>query len=86
MEVTGRHNFIRTRASDLVSRNLRVTRMLSLNKKIISLSGRKHRFLRKSTLYINGFCNSEQFDSICLDYVHQLVESVVAHGKYEDNM
>ena len=50
------------------------------------LSGRKHRFLHKSTVYINGFYNSEQFDSICLDYVYQLAESVVSHGKYEDNM
>ena len=37
-------------------------------------------------LYINGFCNSEQFDSIFLDCAYQLVESVVSHGKYEDNM
>ena len=33
MEVTGRHNFIRTRASDLVFWNLRVTGMLTLIKK-----------------------------------------------------
>ena len=33
-----------------------------------------------------GFSNSEQFDSICLDYAYQLVESVVSHGKYVDNM
>ena len=50
------------------------------------LNKQKSRFLHKSTLYINGFCNSEQFDSICLDYAYQLVESVVSHGKYEDNM
>ena len=28
----------------------------------------------------------EQFDKICLDYGYRLVESVVSHGKYEDNM
>ena len=50
------------------------------------LSGIIHRFFLKSTLYINGFCNSEQLDSICLDYGYQLVESVVSHGEYEDNM
>ena len=33
MEETGRHSFIRTRASDLVFWNLRVTGILSLNKK-----------------------------------------------------
>ena len=32
-EVTGRHNFIRAGASDLVFWNLRVTGMVSLNKK-----------------------------------------------------
>ena len=32
MEVTERHNFIRTKASDLVFWNLRVTGMLSLSK------------------------------------------------------
>ena len=106
MEVTARHNFIRTRASDLVFWNLRVTGMQSFNKKwyhwkkeLIEignlhmfwtsknyLSGRKHCLLHNSTLYVNGFCNSEQFVSICLDYVYQLVESVVSHGKYEDDM
>ena len=50
------------------------------------LSGRIHPFLRKCTLYINGFSNSDQFDSICLDYAYQIVKSVVSHGKYEDNM
>ena len=50
-----------------------------------SLPGRIYRFFRKPTLYINGYSNSEQFDSICLDYAYQLVESVVFHGKYEDN-
>ena len=50
------------------------------------LNRQKLHFLHKCTLYINGFCNSEQFDSICLDYAYQLVESVVSHGKYEDNM
>ena len=53
---------------------------------LYNLPGRIHRFFRKSTLYINGFSNSKQFDSICLDYAYQLVESVVTHGKYEDNM
>ena len=53
---------------------------------LCNLPGRIHRFFRKSTLYINGFSNSKQFDSICLDYAYQLVESVVTHGKYEDNM
>ena len=33
MEVTGKRNFIRTGASDLVFWNLRVTEMLSLNRK-----------------------------------------------------
>ena len=47
------------------------------------LNKQKLRFLYKSTLSINGFCNSEQFDSICLDYAYQLVESVLSHGKYE---
>ena len=37
-------------------------------------------------LYINGFSKSEEFDSIRLDSAYQLVESVVTHGKYEDNM
>ena len=46
-------------------------------------SKQKLRFLHKSTLSINGFCNSEQFDSICLDYAYQLVESVLSNGKYE---
>ena len=48
--------------------------------------GRIHHFFRRSILYINGFSNSDQFDSICLDYAYQLVESVVTQGKYEDNM
>ena len=30
------------------------------------LTGIIHRYLRKSTLYMNGFCNSEQFDSAIL--------------------
>ena len=34
-------------------------------------------------VYIDGFFNSH---SICLDYAYQLVESLVTHGKYEDNM
>ena len=46
----------------------------------------KLRFLQKCKLYINGFCNSEQFDSIWLDHVYQLVEPVVSHGKYEVNI
>ena len=48
------------------------------------LKKQKLRFLQKSTLYINGFCNNEQFDPICLDYAYQLVKSVVSQGKYED--
>ena len=48
--------------------------------------GRIHRFFRKSTLYINCFSNSELFALIYLDHAYQLVESVVTHGKYEDNM
>ena len=47
------------------------------------LNKEKLRFLHKSTLSINGFCNSQQFDSICLDYAYQLVESVLSYGKYE---
>ena len=31
------------------------------------LNKQKLRFFHKSTLSINDFCNSEQFDSICLD-------------------
>ena len=53
---------------------------------LYNLPGETHHFFRKSTLYINGFSNSEQFDSIYLDYAYQLVESVVTHGKYENNM
>ena len=53
---------------------------------LYNLPGRIHRFYRKSMLYINGFSKSEQFDSIRLDSAYQLVESVVTHGKYEDNM
>ena len=53
---------------------------------LYNLPGKIHRFFRKSTLYVNGFSNSDQFDSICLDYAYQLVESVVSHGKYEDSM
>ena len=49
------------------------------------LSGRIHIFFRESTLCINGFSSSEQFDSIYLDYAYQLVGSVVYNGKYEDN-
>ena len=48
--------------------------------------GRTHHFFGKSTLYINGFSNSDRFDLICLDYAYKLVEAVVAQGKYEDNM
>ena len=110
MEATGRFNFIRTGASDLVFWNLRFTEMVSLNKKwyhwrkyliktgnlhmfwtsknafffLHHLSGRAHRFLRESTLYVNVFSNSEQFDSILLVYAYKLVDSVVSHGKYED--
>ena len=40
------------------------------------LNRQKFRFLLKCTLYINGFYNSEQFDSICLDYVYQLYQLV----------
>ena len=47
------------------------------------LNKQKLRFLHKSTLYINGFCNCEQFDSICLDYGYQLVKPVLSHGNYE---
>ena len=47
------------------------------------LNKQKLRFLHKSTLYINGFCNCEQFESVCLGYAYQLVESVLSHGKYE---
>ena len=47
------------------------------------LNKQKLRFLHKSTLSINGFCNSAQFDSICLDYAYQLVELVLSYGKYE---
>ena len=43
------------------------------------LNKQKLRFLHKSTLSIK----IEQFDSICLDYVYQFVESVLSHGKYE---
>ena len=50
------------------------------------LNKQKLRFLHNSTVYIKGFCNSEQFDSIYLAYAYQLVESVVSHGKHEDNM
>ena len=50
------------------------------------LNEQKLCFLHKSTPYINGFCNNEKFDSICLVYAYQLFESVVSHGKYEDNM
>ena len=46
------------------------------------LNKQKLRFLHKSTLYIKGFCNSEQFNSICLDYAYQLDKSVVSHGKW----
>ena len=42
---------------------------------LYNLLGRIHYFFRKSTLYINGFSNSDQFDLICLDYTYQLVES-----------
>ena len=53
---------------------------------LYNFPGRIHRFFHKSTLYINGFSNSDQFHSICLDYASQFVESVVTQGKYEDNM
>ena len=49
------------------------------------LSGRVHRFLRKSTLYINGLSNSEKFDLICLDYAYQIAKSVISHRKHKDN-
>ena len=57
----------------------------SKNRVSYNLPVRIHHFFRKSTLNIDRFSNSEQFDSICLDYVYQLVESVVSHGEYEDN-
>ena len=41
------------------------------------LSGKIDAFFCKSTLYINGLSNSEQFDSMCLDYVYQIVGSVI---------
>ena len=53
---------------------------------LYNLSGRIYHFFRKSTLYINGFSNSDQFDSICLDHAYQFVESVVTQGKYEYNI
>ena len=40
------------------------------------LCDRIHRFLCKSALYMNDCSNSEQFNSICLDYAYQFVESV----------
>ena len=99
MEVNGRHNFIRTGASELVfwkssHKNAEFEQeTISLEEKVdrdreftYILSKRKLCFLHKCTLYINGFCNSEQFDSIHLDYAYQLIKSVVSHGKYEDNM
>ena len=46
------------------------------------LNKQKLRFLHKF-VSINGFSNSEQFDSIYLDFAYQLVESVLSHGKYE---
>ena len=42
-----------------------------------ALNKQKLRFLHKATLSINGFCNSEQFDSICLDYAYQIVVSTI---------
>ena len=45
-----------------------------------------HRFLRKSTLYINDLSNSEQFNSRCFDYAYQIVESAISLGKQEDDM
>ena len=63
--------------------------MMSLEERVVRdrglhvLNKQKLRFLHKSTVYISGFCNSEQFDSICLDCFYQLVESVLSHGKYE---
>ena len=39
-----------------------------------NLPDRIHHFSHKCTLYINGFSNGEQFDSICLD--HHWVKSV----------
>ena len=50
-----------------------------------SLPGRIYRFFPKPTLYINGYFNSEQFNSIYWGYAYKLVESVVSHRKYEDN-
>ena len=52
---------------------------------LYNLPSRKSRFFRKSTLYINGFSN-RKFESMSLDYAYQLVESVVIHGEYEDNL
>ena len=53
---------------------------------LYNFPGRIHHFFRKSTLYMNDFSNSDQFHSICLDYAFQLVESVVTHDKYENNL
>ena len=50
------------------------------------LSGRIHRFLRKSILHTKSFSNGDQFDSICLNYAYQPVESVVYYGNYDDNI
>ena len=41
---------------------------------LYNLSGRIYHFFRKSTLHVNGFSNSDQFESICLDYAYQLVD------------
>ena len=49
------------------------------------LSGRIDRFLHKSTLYINGLSNTEQFDSTFLDYAYQIVELVTSLEKHKEN-
>ena len=41
---------------------------------------------KQTKLYLNCPANSEQFDSICLYYAYQLVESVIFLGKYENNL
>ena len=53
---------------------------------LYNFPGRINHFFCKSALYIKGFSNSDQFNSICLDYAPQLDESVITQGKYEDNM
>ena len=96
MEATGRFNFIRTGASDLVFWNLRFMEMVSLNKKwyhwrkYLSKIGNLHMFWTSKNAFffphhLSGrTVNSEQFDSILLVCAYKLVDSVVSHGKYED--